>query len=218
MKLHKEGKNTIIIALFLVALLAYALIYWGPDVSWYKASVSIAAIIFYALIVRFFRVPKRDFVSIDGSIMAPADGEIVVVEKVFESEYLKEECFQISVFMSPNDVHINWFPFKGTVKYFKYHPGKHLVAWHPKASKLNERTSICLESTDKKRVMIHQVAGAIARRIVCYAKVDHEVEQNDELGFIKFGSRVDLYIPLSAKPIVKLEDKVIGGVTPVAKF
>jgi len=150
MKLHKEGKNTIIIALFLVALLAYALIYWGLDASWYKASVGIAAIIFYALIVRFFRVPKRDFVSINGSIMAPADGEVVVVEKVFESEYIKEECYQISVFMSPNDVHINWFPFKGTVKYFKYHPGKHLVAWHPKASKLNERTSICLESTDKK--------------------------------------------------------------------
>jgi len=218
MKLHKEGKNTIIIALFLVALLAYALIYWGLDASWYKASVGIAAIIFYALIVRFFRVPKRDFVSIDGSIMAPADGEVVVVEKVFESEYLKEECYQISVFMSPNDVHINWFPFKGTVKYFKYHPGKHLVAWHPKASKLNERTSICLESTDKKRVMIHQVAGAVARRIVCYAKVNSEVEQNGELGFIKFGSRVDLYIPLSAKPKVKLKDKVIGGVTPVAEF
>lgn len=218
MKLHKEGKKTIIIAPFLVAILAYALIYWGLDASWYKASVSIAAIIFYALIIRFFRVPKRDFIKIDGSIMAPADGEIVVVEKVFESEYLKEDCFMISVFMSPNDVHINWYPFKGTVKYFKYHPGKHLVAWHPKASKLNERTSICLKSVDNKRVLIHQVAGAVARRIVCYAKINDQVEQNSELGFIKFGSRVDLYIPLSAKPKVKLKDKVVGGVTVVAEF
>jgi phosphatidylserine decarboxylase len=154
----------------------------------------------------------------DGAIMAPADGEVVVIEEVFEGEYLREKCLQISVFMSPHDIHINWFPFSGKVRYFKYHPGRHMVAWHPKSSALNERTSICLESNDKQLVMMRQIAGAVARRIVCYAKAGVEVKQNDELGFIKFGSRVDLFIPLSAKPQIKLHERVVGGVTPIAIF
>ncbi|MCK5775244.1 MAG: phosphatidylserine decarboxylase family protein [Bacteroidales bacterium] len=218
MKLHKEGKNSIILAFFLVAILAYALIYFGSEALWYQVLVTVSALVFYALIIRFFRVPNREFISKNGCIMSPADGEVVVVENVFEDEYLKEECIQISVFMSPYDIHINWFPFKGTVKYFKYHPGKHLVAWHPKSSKFNERTSVCVQTEDNKLVMIRQIAGAVARRIVCYASIDQKVEQNDELGFIKFGSRVDLYIPLSAKPKVKLKDRVIGGVTVLAEF
>ena len=218
MKLHKEGKNTMLIAFFLVAILAYALLYFGPEALWYQIPVTTSAIAFYAVIVRFFRVPNREFISKNGSIMSPADGEIVVIEKVFEDEYLKEECLQISVFMSPYDIHINWFPFNGTVKYFKYHPGKHLVAWHPKSSKLNERTSIGVLTEDNKLVMIRQIAGAVARRIVCYANINDKVEQNKELGFIKFGSRVDLYIPLSAKPKVKLKDRVVGGITVLAEF
>jgi len=218
MKLHKEGKNTIIIAFFLVAILALGLLYVGPNTKWYQYPISIAAIIFYLLIVRFFRVPKREFVYLDNAIMSPADGEVVVIEEVFESEYLKEKCLQISVFMSPHDIHINWFPFSGKLRYFKYHPGKHLVAWHPKSSLLNERTSVCLESNDHKLVMIRQVAGAVARRIICYAKVGKEIKQNDELGFIKFGSRVDLFLPLSVEPQVKLHDKVVGGVTVIANF
>jgi phosphatidylserine decarboxylase len=218
MKLHKEGKNTIIIAFFLVAILALMLLYFGPDVLWFRYPIVIAAIIFYLLIVRFFRVPNRDFVINDGAIMAPADGEVVVIEEVFEGEYLREKCLQISVFMSPHDIHINWFPFSGKVRYFKYHPGRHMVAWHPKSSALNERTSICLESNDKQLVMMRQIAGAVARRIVCYAKAGVEVKQNDELGFIKFGSRVDLFIPLSAKPQIKLHERVVGGVTPIAIF
>ena len=218
MKLHKEGKNTIILAFFLVAILAYALVYFGPELFWYQILVAFAALVFYAVVVRFFRIPNREFISKQGCIMSPADGEVVVIEKVFEDEYLKEDCLQISVFMSPYDIHINWFPFKGTVKYFKYHPGKHLVAWHPKSSKLNERTSVCVQTEDHKLVMIRQIAGAVARRIVCYANIHQKVAQNDELGFIKFGSRVDLYIPLSAKPKVKLKDRVIGGVTVVAEF
>jgi len=218
MKLHKEGKNSIIIAFFLVAALAFALLYLGPDVLWFQMPISIAAIAFYFSIVRFFRVPKRDFFSKEGAIISPADGEVVVVERVFEDEYLKEECLQISVFMSPHDIHINWFPFAGKVRYFKHHPGKHLVAWHPKSSSLNERTSVCLESDKHNLVLVRQVAGAVARRIVCYAKVGERVAQNDELGFIKFGSRVDLYIPLTAKPLVKLKDRVIGGVSVIAEF
>jgi len=218
MKIHKEGKNTIIIAFFLVAILALGLLYLGPDVLWYRYLIIIVAVIFYLLIVRFFRVPNRAFLLNDGAIMSPADGEVVVIEEVFEGEYLKEKCLQISVFMSPYDIHINWFPFSGKVRYFKYHPGKNMVAWHPKSSALNERTSICLETKDQQLVMMRQVAGAVARRIVCYAKVGVEVNQNDELGFIKFGSRVDLFIPLSAKPQVKLHDRVVGGVSVMARF
>ena len=218
MKLHKEGKYIIIVAFILLALLVAILLYFGPYELWYQIPLSVAAIIFYYFIVRFFRVPQRDFVVKDGVILAPADGEIVVIEEVFEDEYLKEPCLQISVFMSPLDVHINWFPFAGKVRYFKYHPGKHLVAWHPKSSKLNERTSICVETKDHKLVMIRQIAGAVARRIVCYAKVNEEVKQNEQLGFIKFGSRVDLFLPLSVKPQVKLEEKVVGGVSVIAEF
>ena len=218
MKLHKEGKNSIIIAFFLVAILAFALLYFGPEALWYQIPISVAAIIFYALIIRFFRVPNRDFLFKEGVILAPADGEIVVIEKVFEDEYLKEDCLQMSVFMSPYDIHINWFPFSGKVRYYKYHPGKHLVAWHPKSSKLNERTSVCLETNDNKLVMMRQIAGVVARRIVCYAKAGNHVKQNDELGFIKFGSRVDLFIPISAKPKVQLKERVIGGITVLAEF
>jgi len=218
MKLHKEGKYIIIVAFILLALLVAILLSFGPYELWYQIPLSVAAIIFYYFIVRFFRVPQRDFVVKDGVILAPADGEIVVIEEVFEDEYLKEPCLQISVFMSPLDVHINWFPFAGKVRYFKYHPGKHLVAWHPKSSKLNERTSICVETKDHKLVMIRQIAGAVARRIVCYAKVNEEVKQNEQLGFINLGSRVDLFLPLSVKPQVKLEEKVVGGVSVIAEF
>lgn len=222
MKLHKEGKHIILIAFVLLALLTGVLLYVGTYLGsyqlWYQLVISIAAIVFYYAIVRFFRIPKRTFIAKDGIIFAPADGEIVVIEEVFEEEYLHENCLQISVFMSPLDVHINWFPFNGIVRYVKHHPGKHLVAWHPKSSKLNERTSVVVETTDNKLVMISQVAGAVARRIVCYANPNQEVKQNEELGFIKFGSRVDLYLPLSVKPRINLEDKVVGGVTVLAEF
>ncbi|OYT17221.1 MAG: phosphatidylserine decarboxylase family protein [Bacteroidetes bacterium 4572_77] len=197
MKLHKEGKHIILIAFVLLALLTGVLLYVGTYLGsyqlWYQLVISIAAIVFYYAIVRFFRIPKRTFIA-------------------------KENCLQISVFMSPLDVHINWFPFNGIVRYVKHHPGKHLVAWHPKSSKLNERTSVVVETTDNKLVMISQVAGAVARRIVCYANPNQEVKQNEELGFIKFGSRVDLYLPLSVKPRINLEDKVVGGVTVLAEF
>ncbi len=218
MKLHKEGKNIIIAAFFIVAVILSMLLYFGPKAIWYQGPLSLAAIIFYALIVRFFRVPNRTFISEDGAIMAPADGKIVIVEEVFEEEYIKDKCIQISVFMSPMDIHINWFPFEGIVKYFKYHPGKYLVAWHHKSSLLNERTSICVENKNGDLIMIRQIAGAVARRIVTYAKVGNSFHQNQELGFIKFGSRVDIFLPLSAKPEVKLDDKVVGGRTIIAHF
>lgn len=218
MKLHKEGIQIIITAFFLVAALALAIIYFGPSYLWFQYLIITAAVIFYFLIVRFFRVPNRDFSFHDELILSPADGKVVIVEEVFEEEFIKEKCLQISVFMSPMNVHINWFPFNGIVRYFKYHPGKYLVAWHPKSSLLNERTSVCVENQQGDLIMIRQIAGAVARRIVCYAEVGKEVKQNQELGFIKFGSRVDLYLPLHAKPLVKVNDKVVGGISQIAAF
>lgn len=218
MKLHREGKRIIITAFFILALLLAFLFLIGPGTIWYQAPLLLAAIIFYALIVRFFRVPNREFVVEDGAIISPADGKIVIVEEVFEPEFIKDKCIQISVFMSPLNVHINWFPFDGIIKYFKYHPGKYLVAWHPKSSTLNERTSVCVENKNGDLIMLRQIAGAVARRIVCYAHEGTEIRQNDELGFIKFGSRVDVYLPLSAKPEVKIEQKVVGGRTILARF
>lgn len=218
MKLHKEGIKIIIAAFFIVAALLAILLFIGPKANWYQISLSIIAIVFYALIVRFFRVPKRDFIFEDGVVMSPADGKIVILEEVFEPEFIKDKCIQISVFMSPLDVHINWFPIDGIIKYFKYHPGKYLVAWHPKSSTLNERTSVCVENKNGDLIMLRQIAGAVARRIVSYAKEGKKISQNEELGFIKFGSRVDVYLPLSAKPNVKLHEKVVGGRTALAHF
>lgn len=218
MKLHREGTRIIIVAFFILAALLTLLLFIGPKAIWYQAPLSLAAIIFYALIVRFFRVPNRKFVFEDGAIISPADGKIVIVEEVFEPEFINGKCIQISVFMSPLNVHVNWFPFEGIIKYFKYHPGKYLVAWHPKSSTLNERTSVCVENKNGDLIMLRQIAGAVARRIVCYAKEGTRINQNDELGFIKFGSRVDVYLPLSAKPEVKVEQKVVGGRTILARF
>lgn len=218
MKLHKEGKIIIIVAFFLVAALLALLLFIGPKTNWYQIPLSIMAVVFYVLIVRFFRVPKRDFIFEEGAVMSPADGKVVIVEEVFEPEFIKDQCIQISVFMSPLNVHINWFPFEGIIKYFKHHPGKYLVAWHPKSSTLNERTSVGVENKNGDLIMLRQIAGAVARRIVCYAKKDNKVSQNEELGFIKFGSRVDVYLPLSAKPEVKLDEKVVGGRTVLARF
>ena len=218
MKLHKEGINIIIVAFFAIATLLTVLLIIGPKASWFQIPLSIAAVIFYALIVRFFRVPNREFVFDAGAVISPADGKIVIVEEVYEPEYIQEKCIQISVFMSPMNVHINWFSFDGVIEFFKHHPGKYLVAWHPKSSTLNERTSVCIKNKNGDLVMLRQVAGAVARRIVSHAKEGKKVNQNDELGFIKFGSRVDLYLPLSAKPEVELNDKVVGGRTVLARF
>jgi len=218
MKLHKEGKKIIVVAFFLVALLLFVLLFIGPKLLWYQILLSFAAAIFYALIVRFFRVPKRDFIFTENAVMAPADGKVVIIEEVFEPEFIKDKCLQISVFMSPLDIHINWFPFDGKIKYFKHHPGKYLVAWHPKSSTLNERTSVGVVNNNGDSIMIRQIAGAVARRIVSYAKEGNSFKQNQELGFIKFGSRVDVYLPLNSKPKVNLEDKVVGGRTVLATF
>ena len=170
------------------------------------------------IVIRFFRIPKRELVHNANQIIASADGTIVVVEKVFEPEVLNQECIQISTFMSPNNVHVNRYPVGGKVVYTNYHSGKYLIAKHPKSSTLNERTTICIETESGQKVVVRQIAGALARRIVCYAKEGEQVTQGAELGFIKFGSRVDLFIPLDSTVHVDLEDKVKGGLSILASL
>jgi phosphatidylserine decarboxylase len=170
------------------------------------------------VILQFFRSPARTVIIDDNNIIAPADGKVVVIEQVTETEYFNDKRIQISIFMSPLNVHINRYPIGGIVKYVKYHPGLYLVAWHPKSSTENERTTIVVKHKNGKEVMFRQIAGAMARRIVNYAKEDAAAVQGDEFGFIKFGSRVDLLLPPSVKVKVNLEEKVKGRVTVIASF
>ena len=217
MKLHKEGYLTIVIALIVLIGLIIAFLYLLPSLLWLKTVLIIATLFVFGRIVFFFRIPTRTYEIKDHSILSPADGKVVAIEEVFEDEYLKRKCIQVSVFMSPTDIHINWIPTSGTISYYKYHPGKHLAAWHPKSSSLNERTSIGLKYKGKE-LLIRQVAGALARRIVCYAKVGMNMNQTEELGFIKFGSRVDLYLPLESKLKIQLHELVVGGKTELAEI
>ena len=172
----------------------------------------------FLFVVRFFRKPKRVLITDDNTIYAPADGTVMVIEETNEDEYFKDKRIQVSIFMSVWNVHINWFPISGIIKYFKYHPGKFLVARLPKSSTENERTSIVLEDKNKRQILVRQIAGIIARRIISYAKEGVEVSQNTELGFIRFGSRVDVFLPLDAKVQVKLGQKTIGTQTVVANY
>ena len=218
MKLHKEGYITAIVAFIVLFGLAVGLIVITPSTLWLQGILITIPLVIYLRIVYFFRVPNRTFKSNQGVILSPADGEIVAIEEVFEEEFLKKKCIQVSVFMSPSDIHINWMPASGLIKYFKHHPGKHMVAWHPKSSTLNERTSVGLKTESGVDILIRQVAGALARRIVCYAKEGKTLKQTEELGFIKFGSRVDVFLPLGTQISVALKDLVVGGQTVLAKL
>ena len=218
MYIHKEGYKisaaAIAIAIGITSLLVFILDSW--NVYWY---ILVAFVwILAGIVIRFFRIPKRELVHNANQIIASADGTIVVVEKVFEPEVLNQECIQISTFMSPNNVHVNRYPVGGKLVYTNYHSGKYLIAKHPKTSTLNERTTICIETESGQKVVVRQIAGALARRIVCYAKEGEQVTQGAELGFIKFGSRVDLFIPLDSTVHVDLEDKVKGGLSILASL
>lgn len=215
MRVHKEGYTIITIAFFL--LLAIDLICYftlGKIGLFIILAPTLFGLIF---VLRFFRVPKRNPELKSNSIYSPADGVVVAIEEVEENEFLKARCIQVSVFMSVWNVHINWFPFSGTVKYFKYHPGNFYLAWHPKSSTHNERTSIAVERKDGMTVMMRQIAGFVARRIICYAKEGNSVVQNQQMGFIKFGSRVDLFLPLDSDIKVELKQKVVGIQTVIAE-
>ncbi|MCW3805278.1 phosphatidylserine decarboxylase family protein [Plebeiibacterium marinum] len=215
MTIHKEGYKTIFVGFFIAAIIALVAQYTvANDVA--KYIVFGVAAIFFFLIVNFFRSPERICSKNARAIITPADGEVVVIEEVDEPEYLKKRCMQVSVFMSPLNVHVNWFPIGGKIKYSKHHSGRFMGAYLPKSSTENERTSVVVETIDGEEILVRQVAGALARRIVCYAKEGDQVEQGDQMGFIKFGSRLDLYLPLDSNIKVKIGDKVVGTQTTIA--
>ena len=215
MKLHREGFQTIIIALIFILIINLINYYFISFIA-INIALTIISLTFFYLILFFFRNPSRDIVINDLHIIAPSDGKLVVIEEVFEDEYINETCIQLSIFMSPLNVHKQWYPINGKVIYSKYHPGKYLVAWNPKSSKENERTSIVIESMNKQKILYRQIAGAVARRICNYAIEGESVTQNLEAGFIKFGSRIDILIPKSAKIRVELNQIIIGGKTILA--
>lgn len=218
MKIHKEGYKILIVTFLIFSGIIALENILLSDFTCIVYSSIILLTVLYILILRFFRVPLFEVEINEKNIICPANGKVVVIEEVFEPEFLKENTRQISVFMSPNDVHVNRYSVSGKVIYSKYHPGKFLVAWHPKSSTENERTTIVVENERGIKVLTRQIAGAVARRIVCYSKVGDKAIQGNELGFIKFGSRVDLFLPLDAKVKVELNQKVIGGKTVIAEF
>jgi phosphatidylserine decarboxylase len=214
MKIHKEG-CTIVSTAFCIAALVNTAVAIGAGVGWAFCMVTAATLLGALFILYFFRVPGRVPVTGDNTVMAAADGKVVIVQEVDEPEYLKTRCIQVSIFMSMFNVHANYFPVGGVVEYFKYHPGKYMVAWHPKSSEKNERTSVVINANGT-RILFRQIAGLIARRIVCYAEEGQTVQQSRETGFIKFGSRVDVFLPLDAVVKVKCGDKVKATQTVIA--
>lgn len=212
---HKEGTPSILLGIIFtttVLLLSDRFI----DTNWIQMVVEISALLVLIIILQFFRNPKRTVVINDNHILAPVDGKVVVIEEVFEAEYFKDKRLQISIFMSPINVHVTRYALSGLVKFSKYHPGKFLVAWHPKASEENERTTVVIESKNFGAILYRQIAGALARRIVNYAEEGMQVVQGTDAGFIKFGSRVDIFLPLGTPVNVVLNQKAIGGKTIIA--
>jgi phosphatidylserine decarboxylase len=212
---HKEGHK--IILLFLsITIIDILIVEYFIENSTLKIFIQIISLLILILILQFFRNPKRNTVISDDKILSPVDGKVVIIKKVFEKEYFKDERLQISVFMSPINVHVTRYPSSGEIVFSKYHPGDYLVAWHPKSSEKNERTTIVLKTKTFGEILYRQIAGALARRIVNYAKVGANAIQGEDAGFIKFGSRVDLFLPLDSKVKVKLNQKVFGGETVIS--
>ncbi|WP_127141043.1 phosphatidylserine decarboxylase family protein [Flagellimonas marinaquae] len=212
---HKEGQKIIIFTFFIVVAIILAAQY-TMDLEWARMTVQIAALLLLVAILQFFRNPKRLVTPNFDEILSPVDGKVVVIEEVDEPEYFKGKRKQVSIFMSPTNVHVTRYPASGTVTYSKYHPGKYLVAWHPKSSTDNERTTIILHTPKFGEIGYRQIAGAMARRIVNYAEEGEQVTQGEDAGFIKFGSRVDLLLPLDCDITVKLNQKVVGARTCIA--
>ncbi|WP_293895944.1 phosphatidylserine decarboxylase family protein [Flavobacterium sp.] len=212
---HKEGGKIILIATTLTVLITL----FAPKLTsiiWLEKTIQIATLVFLVLILQFFRNPNRKIEANDKVILAPVDGKVVVIEEVFEDEYFKDKRLQVSIFMSPINVHVTRYAVSGKIKYSKYHPGKYLVAWHPKASTENERTTVVIESRVFGEVLYRQIAGALARRIVNYAEEGMQVRQGDDAGFIKFGSRVDMFFPMGTKIEVSLQQNAVGNQTVIA--
>ncbi|MCF8321855.1 MAG: phosphatidylserine decarboxylase family protein [Flavobacterium sp.] len=212
---HKEGAPSILLGT-VFTVFALLLSEKFIDIYWLKMTIQIAAFLILIIILQFFRNPKRNFILNENQILSPVDGKVVVIEEVFEAEYFKDKRIQVSIFMSPINVHVTRYALSGIVKFSKYHPGKFLVAWHPKASEENERTTVVIENSTFGAVLYRQIAGALARRIVNYADEGMQVVQGEDAGFIKFGSRVDLFFPLGTQINVALHQKAVGGKTCIA--
>lgn len=218
MKIHKEGYTIILVSLIIGAvlytinhtlLIDYPLFYW---------LLNAFIVVMLYLVIQFFRVPKRVSPQGEDLIICPADGKVVVIEQVEETEYFNDKRIQVSIFMSPMNVHVNWNPISGVTKYYKYHPGKFLVAWHPKSSTENERSTVVTQHKNGQEILFRQIAGAVARRIVCYAQKEKEVKAGSEFGFIKFGSRIDLFLPLNTELNINIDDVVQGKTTIIGKL
>ncbi|WP_163517555.1 phosphatidylserine decarboxylase family protein [Gelidibacter japonicus] len=214
--LHKEGHKIVLISIAVVVIAIMCIDYF-VTISWLRTSLMLVIIAFFLIILQFFRNPKRIGTLHDHHVLSPVDGKVVVIEEVFEKEFFKDKRIQVSVFMSPINVHVTRYPIGGKVVFSKYHPGKFLVAWHPKASEENERTTVVVENEFFGKVLYRQIAGALAKRIVNYAQVDDDVQQGADSGFIKFGSRVDLFLPLDTEIKVTLNQKVKGGISVIAE-
>ena len=213
---HKEGFSLIILFFILVSADVVMLEVLFDDSSSFKSILQIFSLLIFVFILWFFRNPKRNIIKNPELILSPADGKVISIKEVDELEYFKDKKLQISIFLSPLDIHVNRYPVSGEILYSKYHKGNYLVAWHPKSSEKNERTTIVIKNKKFGEVMYRQIAGAVARRIVNYAKVNSNVEQGDDSGFIKFGSRVDLFLSKDSNLKIKVGDKVKGGLTIIA--
>lgn len=218
-RIHREGTSILVVSFLVFALVNAPLWYFFPDNVIFNSIVSLTSLVIYLLMVNFFRSPKRIFPGdVENVIVAPADGKVVVIEKVFEPDHFKDERLQVSIFMSPMNVHANWYPVDGVVKRAEHQDGKHLKAWLPKASTDNERSLVVIETPDGIEILVRQIAGAMARRIVTYAKAGDECFIDQHMGFIKFGSRVDLYLPLDVDLKIELDQKTVGNETVIATF
>jgi phosphatidylserine decarboxylase len=216
--IHKEGRTLLFVLLLVIVAIIFAFDYFLPGMNVLRNIVTGIALVFFLLILQFFRNPSRNTIKNANHIIAPADGKVVVIEETEEPEYFKGKRKQISIFMSPINVHVNRMPAAGKISFFKYHPGKYLVAWHPKSSTENERTTVVVKTQSGTEVLFRQIAGALARRIKWYVKEGDVLDQGQEFGFIKFGSRVDIYLPLNAKVKVKIDDVTTGGETVIAEL
>lgn len=216
MRLHREGTPTLLLVLAITCFALFAAWSWGP--GWLAWLVTVLMLVVFGIVVWFFRVPTRTPTQDDSAIVSPCDGRVVAIEEVNEPEYFKDNRLQVSIFMSPLNVHINFDPVSGTTRYYKYHPGKYLVAWHPKSSTENERSTVVVEHPKYGAILFRQIAGALARRICTYSREGQPARQGAEFGFIKFGSRVDLFLPCDAAVQVRIGDVVQGSTSVIARF
>jgi len=218
MKIHREGRVIVIVALFLYLILGISVLEITTSNSYYFYLISFLGLLLFIFILFFFRNPSRKIIPDNNVAFAPADGEIVAIEEVYEDEFLMMRCLRVSIFMSVLNMHVNRYPVSGIIRYSKYHPGRFFIAFYPKSSEFNEHQSTAIEKSDGTFILVKQIAGFLARRVVCYAKEGEQAIQGNDMGFIKFGSRVDLFLPVDAQVFVKLHEEVQGNGTVIARF